>query len=48
MLRHFDNNLKVKKQRGGRRPLWWDYELLDWIKYDGKCDQLAKSKRLNR
>lgn len=35
-LRQIDNDLKVKKQRGGRRPLWWDYELLDWIKYDGK------------
>ena len=35
-IRTLGNQLKFKKQPGGRRPLWWDYELIDWIKYDGK------------
>jgi hypothetical protein len=35
-LRSHGSNLLFKKQRGGRRPLWWDYELLDWMVYDGK------------
>jgi hypothetical protein len=46
-LRSLGNRLKLKKQTGGRRPLWWDYELLDWIAYDGKFEQKWKSKPLS-